>query len=85
MFDQLESGVRVSRNENLDIIVSDNGSGVPEELQDNLFARGHSGKSEAGRLGLYLCKQIIESTGGSIELVKNVKGATFHITLPMET
>jgi signal transduction histidine kinase len=68
----------------LAISVSDNGPGVPEEFQDKLFARGTSSKGEAGGLGLHLCKQIIERIGGSIELDKDAKGATFQIELPVE-
>jgi len=77
--------VRVSKHEDqLDIIVSDNGPGVSKNLQDNLFARDTSSKGEAGGLGLYLCRQIMERTGGSIELIKSKKGAKFQITLPLE-
>ena len=77
--------VQVARSEGqLDITVSDNGPGVPEEFQDKLFARGTSSKGEAGGLGLHLCKQIIERIGGSIELDKDAKGATFQLELPVE-
>jgi len=75
--------IRVSeKEEQLNIIVSDDGPGVPEELQDRLFARGTSSKGEAGGLGLYLCRQILERTGGSIELLKDKKGAAFHLAIP---
>jgi len=78
--------VRVHKSEGLlNITVSDDGPGVPEEMQKRIFNRGTSSKGEAGGLGLYLCKQIIERTGGSIRLVNNTKGATFRITLPIET
>jgi len=75
--------VLVSENQNqIEIIVSDNGPGVPKGIQKKLFARGISSKGEAGGLGLNLCRQIIERTGGSIELTNNTKGATFRISLP---
>ena len=75
--------VLVSKNQNqIEIIVSDNGPGVPKKFQKKLFTRGVSSKGEAGGLGLYLSKQIIERIGGSIELMKNTKGTTFRITLP---
>jgi signal transduction histidine kinase len=81
--DKPQIEIRVSEDEEeLNIIVSDNGPGVPEELQNRLFARGTSSKGEAGGLGLYLCKQIMERTGGSIELLKDTKGAAFHLTIP---
>ena len=78
--------VQVASSEvQIDIRVTDNGLGVPKEFQDTLFARGTSSKGEAGGLGLHLCKQIIDRTGGSIDLEKGTKGATFQITLPVET
>jgi len=75
--------VRVSENQDLiDLVVSDNDSGVPEEFQDSFFRRGTSSKGKAGGLGLHLCRQIIERTGGSIELQKKERGATFLLKLP---
>ncbi len=75
--------VLVSENQNqIEIIVSDNGPGVPKKFQKKLFTKGISSKGEVGGMGLYLSNQIVERTGGSIELVKNTKGATFRITLP---
>lgn len=77
--------VKVSRsNQKMEIIVSDNGPGVPEEFQARLFSRGTSSKGEAGGLGLYLCRQIIEGTGGSIKLDSGAPGATFKLQLPLD-
>ncbi|MHA1137287.1 MAG: PAS domain S-box protein [Candidatus Thorarchaeota archaeon] len=76
--------VQVSKNQNqIEIIVSDNGPGVPEEFQDKLFRKGTSSKGERGGVGLQLCRQIIRQKGGSIELLKEKKGATFRIVLPI--
>jgi len=76
--------VKVTQSEKQIIItVSDNGPGVSKEFQKRLFSRGVSSKGECGGLGLHLCRQIIESTGGSIELQENKKGATFELILPM--
>ncbi|TFH07638.1 MAG: PAS domain S-box protein [Candidatus Thorarchaeota archaeon] len=75
--------IRVSKQENqLAITVADNGPGVPEEFHSRLFSRGTSSKGEAGGLGLYLSKQIMERTGGTIALLKDTKGAVFLLTLP---
>ncbi|TFH06034.1 MAG: PAS domain-containing sensor histidine kinase, partial [Candidatus Thorarchaeota archaeon] len=65
------------------IRVSDNGPGISPEFQERLFARGISSKGESGGLGLYLCRQIMERTGGSIELLKTDKGAAFELVLPL--
>lgn len=68
----------------IEIIVSDNGPGVPTEFQDKLFTRGVSSKNESGGLGLYLSRQIIESIGGTIVLVRDIQGATFKIQIPSQ-
>ena len=79
-----EVQVQVSKKQSqIEIIVSDNGPGVPKEFQKKLFARGTSSKGEAGGLGLHLCKQIVERTGGSIQHLATKKGATFRILLPI--
>ncbi len=64
------------------IDVSDDGPGIPKEIQSKLFERGTSTKG--GGLGLYLSKRVIEHYGGSIELLsrqKSKKGVVFRIKL----
>ncbi len=77
--------VEISAIENqVRIIVSDNGPGVPEDMRARLFQRGISTK-ESGGLGLHISRQIIEAVGGSIELMPKIKGtgAQFEIVLPL--
>jgi len=48
-----------------------------------LFGKGVTTGSKGRGLGLYLTKTIIESEGGSIELVDTGRpGCCFHIRLP---
>ena len=75
--------------QSLQIIVSDSGSGIPEEILSNIFdkfvTKGHGVENQMGTgLGLYLCKGIIEAHGGSIA-AKNAKnsGAVFSLTIPI--
>ena len=69
--------------------VQDNGIGMPEPVVKNLFRkfyRSHrSRESVAGTgIGLYLCKAILESHGGSISVRSSLdKGSTFTFTLPL--
>jgi PAS domain S-box-containing protein len=80
-----EIDVKVSKTDTMiSVIVSDDGPGIAEELKSKLFTRGASGKGEAGGLGLYLSKEIMERTGGSIELVPGKKGATFLLKIPIQ-
>lgn len=69
--------------------VTDNGYGIPEAAQKNIFlkffrAENITGKDVSGTgLGLYLIKNIAESLGGELwfESTENI-GSTFHFTLP---
>jgi PAS domain S-box-containing protein len=77
-----EVNIRVLvENENLVIVVADNGPGIPEDVRKTLFIRSDP-HGERG-LGLYLTKQIIIACGGTIELDSSEAGATFRITLPL--
>ncbi|MHA2371959.1 MAG: PAS domain S-box protein [Candidatus Thorarchaeota archaeon] len=69
----------------IQIIVSDNGPGIPEEVRGTLFSIGAS--TTGGGLGLYLSKRIIEGYGGTIELLEHGPeggGATYSIKLPLD-
>jgi PAS domain S-box-containing protein len=77
-----EVNIRVLvEGENLVLLVSDNGPGIPESKRKTLFTRGDS-CTESG-LGLYLTKQIITACGGTINLDSPETGASFRITLPL--
>lgn len=65
---------------------TDNGSGMPEEIQRKIFNYGFTTKppGKGSGMGLYMCKYIIELHGGSIR-VKSTPGigSTFTLTLPI--
>ena len=67
----------------LKIIIVDDGPGVAEEIREHLFNKGVSTRD--GGLGLYLSKHVVETMGGSIQLIESDPGmgATFEITLPI--
>ncbi len=71
------------KNGELEVIVSDDGPGIADEVRGRLFERGVT--TSGSGLGLYLSRQIIEGVGGNIELVEGhaSSGATFLITLPI--
>jgi PAS domain S-box-containing protein len=68
------------------VSVEDTGTGVPLELQDNLFQKfvvGAQGASGSG-LGLAFCKLAVEAHGGRIWVDSEPgQGATFTFTLPI--
>jgi two-component system sensor histidine kinase GlrK len=71
------------------IDVIDSGPGVPAEERDsifNLFVRGR-GKGDGGRvkgsgLGLAIARELVEAHGGHIDVVPEVGGGHFRVTLP---
>jgi signal transduction histidine kinase len=65
------------------IRVRDNGPGIPENIQDQVFQPFFSTKEEGTGLGLAIASRIIEDHGGWIDLTsREGAGATFSITLP---
>lgn len=73
---------RVS-NDKCIVTIEDNGSGIPEDIKDDIFDKAWSGKGKRGSgLGLYLVKKIIEKYEGDIELKDSeLGGARFDVYL----
>ena len=83
----IEPKVRVDISRNLDefvITILDNGPGIPESKRNFLFRRGSDTDAEDRGLGLYLSRIVLESHGGSIELIETKKGegTMFVIKIP---
>lgn len=68
------------------IQLSDNGHGIPEDIQDKIFDPFFTTKQDTGTgLGLWVSKNIIEKHGGNISISSSSQGegASFTITLPL--
>ena len=63
--------------------ISDNGGGVPQDLQHEIFEPFVTTKSGGGGLGLSLVSKIIADHGGSIECVSEPGWTTFKMRLPI--
>ena len=61
------------------ISISDDGTGIPEELREKIFQPNFTTKSNGNGLGLAISKHIIEGTGGRITFDTSAKGTTFYI------
>lgn len=70
---------------NLLITYRDDGPGIDEKIRPKIFQKGVTTRGEGKGLGLYLSKRIIESYGGTIELMdaKIDRGAAFLISVPV--
>ncbi len=77
--------VHLSHNGNKSLIsVSDNGSGVPEDVQRRIFQPNFTTKSSGTGLGLAMVKNILTEMGGNISFESKAgEGTTFFIELPL--
>ncbi len=81
---QHEPKIRVlaSQNPNRDIVIKvlDNGSGIPEDILENIFVPFFTSKATGSGIGLSLCRQIMLLHKGRI-IVKSVedKGSVFSL------
>lgn len=65
----------------IQIKISDNGPGIPEEIQEKIFRPNFTTKSNGNGLGLAISRHIIEGSGGRITFETSPKGTTFFIYL----
>lgn len=71
------------------ITVADNGSGITPAVMPRIFEPFFSTRDSTGNgLGLGVCKQIVDSSGGSLQVRSNTigprRGTTFSLTLPAD-
>lgn len=78
-----------STPDEIQLEVSDDGPGIPEALQQNVFerfARGDSSRSRAGGstgLGLSIVHAVTEAHGGRVGLRSDSRGTSFLVALPL--
>jgi two-component system, NtrC family, nitrogen regulation sensor histidine kinase NtrY len=66
-----------------EIIIEDNGKGIPEEVQHKIFDTNFTTKAKGMGIGLKLSKRFMEGINGSIQLVKSSpEGTIFRISIP---
>lgn len=64
------------------IQVADNGPGIPDDLQEQIFVPFFTTKDEGSGIGLSLCRQIVQMHKGSLSVISKVgEGAVFVIRL----
>ena len=80
--------ITVARHgKNIDLEISDHGSGVDPEVRSKVFDRYRSSQSDTGQpsstgIGLWLSRELARLMGGDLTLTKSPGGAVFVLTLP---
>lgn len=77
--------VKVERkNSDVLITISDNGTGIPDDIKDKIFEPKFTTKTSGMGLGLAMIKNMIEAYGGTISFDTVLdKGTTFYVKLPI--
>lgn len=77
--------VAVGTSNRVEISVSDNGSGIPDEIRNDLFQPFVTfGKSDGTGLGLAVVQKIVCDHGGAVAVDSTgSEGTTFKVTLPV--
>ena len=63
----------------VEISISDNGPGIPRDVQSKVFMPNFTTKSTGMGLGLAIAKNIVVGSEGSITFDTSDKGTTFYI------
>jgi signal transduction histidine kinase len=73
------------RDGRLEVVIGDEGPGVPEAIRERLFEPfvTHGKKGGTG-LGLAVTRRFIEDHGGSVELLPEGPGARFRLVMPLQ-
>ena len=70
----------------LQLSVTDTGMGMDEHTLERLFSPFFTTKSDGTGLGLVSCKRIVESYGGTIQVIsRRGEGTRFELVLPLQS
>ncbi|MGA2397568.1 MAG: ATP-binding protein [Steroidobacteraceae bacterium] len=67
-----------------EIVVSDDGPGVPVHLRERIFEPFFTTRARGNGIGLAIVKSVVEAHAGGVRLAQTARGATFIIDLPAE-
>jgi signal transduction histidine kinase len=70
----------------VEVVVSDSGPGIPEQVIDEIFDTFYTTKQHGTGLGLSIARTIVDTYGGKIWAENCAQGgAAFHFTIPLST
>ena len=67
---------------NIELKISDNGSGIPTSLKEKIFEPNFTTKNKGTGLGLSIIKKLIDSYNGKIGFTSKAGKTIFKITVP---
>ncbi|SCY30493.1 PAS domain-containing sensor histidine kinase [Thiohalorhabdus denitrificans] len=75
------------RDGRVEVVVRDNGPGIPPGLEEEVFRPLFTSKEEGTGLGLPICRSVVQSHGGElwVEASEPGTGAAFHMSLPVDS
>jgi signal transduction histidine kinase len=72
------------QNDMINIIVKDNGEGIPPENMDKIFEPLFTTRAKGIGLGLAVSRKLVAANGGRIEVESEAgKGTSFSVYLPI--
>jgi len=77
--------IRIDKKEKfVQVAISDNGTGISEEVQSHLYEPNFTTKTSGMGLGLSIVKNIISSSGGTIWYeTSSTNGTSFYVEIPL--
>ena len=85
---QVSLSVRPGSNGGVDILIQDDGPGIPAELREKVFERfyqasqGDSRDYEGLGVGLTIARAIFQSLRGNVEILDSTQGCLLHAFIP---
>ena len=79
--------ITLNRISYIEMIIQDNGDGIPSEIQDRIFEQGFTTRGRDGGtgMGLFVANEIITDYGGKISVDSKVgHGTIFKIYIPLK-
>jgi len=80
----LELLARRSESGRAQIVVSDDGPGIPAAIRERIFEPFFTTRTRGNGIGLSIVRSVVEAHRGSVHLAESIVGATFVIDLPVE-
>ena len=80
----LELLARRSESGGAQIVVSDNGPGIPAAIRERIFEPFFTTRTRGNGIGLSIVRSVVEAHRGRVHLAESIAGATFVIDLPVE-